>query len=290
MHDVLFIVNPAAGGGRAASLIPRLGILLGADVEIRRTQGPEHASQLATTAAEEGRAAVVGVGGDGTLQEIARGLLASDNPPVLGIIPAGAGNDLAKGLGIPSSLSDALHTIHNGKVVQLDVGRCGDRYFLNAASAGFDAEVAASVSRSRCLRQHRFVYAAIGALLLARHRNRDLELHLDGTPVARRALLVAVTNGRYYGGGMEICPAADPTDGYLDVCVAGDLSRVEALALLPRVYSGGHRGHAQVEFFRARHVSIEGPPDTPTQLDGEIGGPLPAEFEVVPHALRVLVP
>lgn len=285
----LYIVNPAAGGGRAARLAPRLGALLrglGAQAEVVVARGPGDLEDLAERGAREGYSPVVAVGGDGTVQGVANGLLRAPRPPPLGVVPAGRGNDLARTLRLPGDVEGATRLILGGATRRIDLGRCGGRFYLSAGGAGFDARVGRVVGRTGS--GGALAYALAVLAELRRYEPADLTLHLDGEALRRRSLLVAVANGRYYGGGMLIAPRARPDDGLLDVCIGGDLSRREVLALLPGIYYGRHVRHPKVEFRRARRVRIEGPPGTPVHLDGESASDLPAEFEVVPGALLVV--
>jgi YegS/Rv2252/BmrU family lipid kinase len=232
------------------------------------------------------------VGGDGTLHEIVNGLLRTPQPPELAAIPVGTGNDFAHCLGIPKSILEAVALACKGTCsLATDVGLCGDRYFLNVAGIGFDADVAMAVNRAPgVLRRLPYAFVLYTLRELVRNRRHPLDIYLDGRHVQRQSLLVAVANGRFYAGGMMIAPPASRSDGLLDVCIIGDVSRREVLRLLPSVFHGGHIKHPKVELHRARVVRIEGLPTTLAQLDGEVIGSAPLQFEVVPRALTIVVP
>jgi len=297
----LFVVNPTAGGGRAARLIDSIRQAVnshGGDVVCTQRRG--HAEDLARQAASEGFDAVVGVGGDGTLNEIANGLLAADTPVPLGAIPAGTGNDFVRSLGLPSDPLAALRVVWSGAEREIDLGQCGqrprhgysERVFLNAAGVGFDARVARTVQGFPKLLKVGTAPYVLGVLLeLLRKTVHPIQLELDDQHcVERRMLMVAVANGAFYGGGMKICPEASRDDGLLDVCAVGDMPRREVLRLLPKVFSGGHVGHPMVEFFRTRELKIACAAGSEIQLDGELVGRLPAVLRAAPRALRVLGP
>jgi diacylglycerol kinase (ATP) len=289
----LFIVNPVAGGGRPLRLLPKLRAFVrqrGVAAEFACTERPGHAVDLAKHAAEQGFAPVVGVGGDGTLHEIANGLLAASNSAPLAVVPSGAGNDFARCLGLLGSPDVALDVVWNGVEQVVDVAACNGRYFLNVGGVGFDARVARTATRVRRPLRIGFVPYLVGILTeLVRNTSDELVLHLDDRTMRRTCFMVAVANGRFYGGGMKICPGASRTDGLLDLCVVGDATRFEVLRLLPKVFSGGHAGHPKVEMLRARRVRLEGRSEVEVEVDGELVGLLPAQFEVMPSALRVLV-
>ncbi|HEV2122787.1 MAG TPA: diacylglycerol kinase family protein [Chloroflexota bacterium] len=292
----LFLVNPVAGGGRGRRVVPALRIALRArglsDDDIQMTQGPGHAMALAVEAAKSERGPVVGVGGDGTLQEIANGLMAVNNPPVLGVIPVGTGNDFARSLRIPAALDEAVAVALCGTSSSIDLGRCGERYFLNIGGAGFDAQVSRAVNTApQSLRVGALPFVLYTLRELINNRNREMTVWLDGGPaIRRRVFTVSVGNGPFSGGGMRICPDASREDGLLDVCIVGDVSRPEVVRLLPQVFSGAHVRHPKVEIHRAASIRVEGPPDASVHVDGEVIGTVPVEFGVTPAALRVVTP
>lgn len=286
-----FIVNPVAGRGRALrtwkvlekGLLDRLS-----DFRYAFTEGPGHATTLARDAVAQGYDACIGVGGDGTLHEILPGLVGSET--ALGCVPAGTGNDYARSVGIPrvsEAQPDWLTTANRTKI---DVPSINGKVFLNAAGVGFDAVVADTVNR-----QFRSLHGVAPYLLavfktLAQYRNAPLTITLDGyEPMTQKALLVAAGNMQYYGGGFRICPQADPTDGLLDFCIAGDVSRPQVLSILPRAFKGNHLTHPACQYLRASGAQIDGPP-LPIQADGQIIGTLPATFRIQPAALWILRP
>lgn len=294
----IFIVNPAAAGGRAARAEPLIREAFagrpGAQPEFAVTQRSGHAVELAAEAARGGYDPIVAVGGDGTVHEVANGLLGFGGAtPRLAVIPIGTGNDFARSVGIPTRFAEAIAVAVGGAGVPraIDAARCNGRYFIGVAGAGLDARVASAVNaapRRMKIGALPFVWYALREII--RKRSVELVMELDrGTVLHQRSLLVSVSNCRFSGGGMQLAPDAEPDDALLDVCIVGDASRVDLVRLLPRVFSGGHVGHPMVALHRARRVTISGPPDVLAQADGELIGGLPLEISVVPGALRVLV-
>lgn len=298
----LFIVNPAARGGRGSRAEARIEAAVASlDVRARvvRTKAPGGAESLAAEGLRDGFSPVVAVGGDGTVHEVVNGLLrarlskdplepAGWTPPQFGVIPTGSGNDFARAAGLPADIEGAVQLILEGPRRRIDAARCGDRAFVNAASVGFDAEVAAIVANASSLLRSSgpLLYPLALARALPRYTVRPMRIELDGSVLERRALLVAVANGPYYGGGFRICPEADPGDGWLDVLVLGDLTLLRAIRLLPRLRAGTHIGAAQVELFRARVAKISNM-SAPVQLDGEPAGTSPSEFRLMAGALSL---
>jgi diacylglycerol kinase (ATP) len=305
MSAPLVIVNPIAGNGRAYHLAPRLEAWLaarGRSARLVKTRERGHAEQLAAAAGRLGHDRIVIVGGDGTVNEVVNGVMADGRPqptgrPSIGLVPAGSGNDLVRDLELPLDPMVALAVALGEPERVIDVARADDmrgtvRHFVAAGGVGFDAQVAHVMFGHRLPWQRgRAGYFLSTFVELMRFRNRRLELTRgsgDGEVRTNHvSLLVAFANGPYLGGGMQICPGADLADGMLDLCIAGDLTRMEALRLLPGIYRGAHVGHPKVDFVRAASIRFDGEGDTPVHLDGEPFGTIPLEIEVVPSALRV---
>ncbi len=256
------------------------------------TRGPGHAIEIAREAARAGYSPIVGIGGDGLLNEITNGLLRSATSAAMGAVAAGSGNDFARSMGLPTDPRVALAVACSSSAERtIDVLACGDRFGLNAAGVGFDARVAHAAARVPRVARIGWVPYVAGILREVGRGGWDrVRLDLDGQVVEREVLLVAVANCRYYGGGIPVCPTASAFDGVLDLCVIGRVSRREILGLLPRVYRGTHTRHPSVEFFRARKVRIEGLAEPDVQIDGELLRQAPVTVTCVPAALRVKVP
>lgn len=284
-----FIVNPAAGQGRADRIWKTLEPTLQArhlDYGYALTTAPLEATDMTRDVAEAGYDVVVGVGGDGTLQEIAAGLPAK---AMLGMIPAGTGNDFSHNLDIPKDPAQALDLLLQSKPLRVDRCRVNGHPFLNVAGVGFDAKVAKQVKENPTRGKGTLPYLVAVFRQMAVHRNTPVTIYLDGEPMDATVLFVAVGNGAYLGGGMHICPQARLDDGLLDVCIAGDLGRIESLVNLAKIFRGTHIHHPKVTYLRARHVRIEGD-DLLYQADGEPLGYAPVEFEIEPGSLTVLAP
>lgn len=285
----LFVVNPAAGNGRAAAVMERARSAFLGPAEIAYTNGPGDAERLAQQGAAEGFAPVIAVGGDGTIQEVVNGLMRSPSPPPLGIVAAGGGNDAVRTLKLPRDPRDAVRLAWSEQAGAIDLGMCNDRYFLNVAGVGLDTQVAVAVNASHGrLSRSKAGYVVQALRELRRYQNPSFSIRLDDSDaIETKGILIAVANLRFFAGGMKVAPEADPDDGLLDVCIGGDLSRLEALALFPAIFAGRHGRHRKVTFHRVRSVTIESPDPLDVQLDGEILETLPATFRIVPKALRI---
>lgn len=296
-------MNPTAGNGRVRRRWPgiqrRLAAALGYEPEVWFTEGPGHAVELARAAAGGSYSWLAACGGDGTVHEVVNGLCRArfddgmgEQVPALLVVPAGTGNDFARSQGLPITVDESLNLLAQGALQPrwIDAGHVAGRYFVNVGGVGFDAEVAAEVNRigKRLPGAATYIWALLKKLVT--YRNEGVVVEIGEQRLQQKILLLAVGIGRYYGGGMMILPEADPADGLLDACLGGDLSRLATLALLPRIFSGGHRGHPQVTFFRAERVRIDGPRRLHVHADGEVVGRLPVEFRCVPGAVRLLSP
>jgi diacylglycerol kinase (ATP) len=235
----------------------------------------------------------VAVGGDGTVQEAVNGLVSAGSGE-LGILPVGSGNDLARSLGLPRDPAHAW-TVAIGRATRsLDVARAanGDgrnRWFASAGGIGFDAQVAGAMAVRRGWQAGRAGYLLTALSELRRYENRRARLTVDDVEIDDRVLLVAFANGEFYGGGMRIAPGARTDDGLLDLCVAGDISTLTALRLIPSLYRGTHVRHPNVRMLTGSRLSFEGDAGTLVHLDGEPFGSLPLTVVVEPGRLRVAV-
>jgi len=297
------IVNPVAANGAVGKNWPHMCDFLqaeGASFDVVLTERPGHATQLARQALDDGYRTIVAVGGDGTVNEVLNGLVvngAVDPEVTLGIIPWGTGADFARSLGIPRHYMEAgrkllrLETrpVDLGRITCLRQGREVERYFINVAGLGFDGEVAELANRSPKVLGGTITYLACLFASLVTYRNKNVEFSFDGQHARGRVNSVVVGNGRYFGGGMFIAPDASLDDGLFYVVILGNLNKLEVVMNVPRVYKGTHLTHPKVSHFSAKEVHVEARQRMFLQAEGELIGEAPATFQIIPHALRVLV-
>jgi YegS/Rv2252/BmrU family lipid kinase len=301
----MVIVNPRSGRGLDeaawAKLVAPLNEGLG-EFDSAFTSGPRDAIRLAREAAADGRSLVVAFGGDGTVSEVAEGILQAGAGATtqIGLIPRGTGGDFRRSLEAPADLLSAARHIRQAPARVVDAGRVhftahdgtpATRHFINVASFGFSSAVAskANASSKRFGGKAAFLSATVRSLLT--YDNTDVWLTVDGgEPQRRRVLLAAIGNGRFFGGGMKICPEAKLDSGALDLVLVGDFSRMDVLTKVRRLYDGSHLSLEEVRNLPVRTLvaaPVEAEAAIPIELDGETPGRLPATFEVVPGALRV---
>jgi YegS/Rv2252/BmrU family lipid kinase len=273
------ILNPWADRGRALRLKEPICTwarpLGGIEVEVTRAAG--HAQRLARQASDEGYDVIAAAGGDGTVHEVANGLLAAGaaQPPALGIIPIGSGNDYAYGLGLAGSPQIALQRLYTGKPRRVDVASLEDdhgrsRYVCNGVGIGFDAAVAIeSLKITRIYGFPMYVLAALRTILF-RYQSPQFQLRFDEERVAQRALLLAVGVGPRVGGGFRLTPEATFDDAMIDSCLVNPVSRLTMLVMLLRVMRGSHVTSRHVTMRRGHTLELASSQPLPIHIDGEI--------------------
>ena len=309
-RSVCLIVNPRAGGGRAARLLPRVEAGLRGDglrLRVERTRSLDHARELARDAAGRGEVAAA-MGGDGLLGAVA-GVL-RDGAGTLGVVPGGRGNDFARKLGVGTDVAVACRVLAHGRERMVDVAeavgasdgapRRGEpasdgapagagRTILGIASAGLDSDVQDIANATR-LPLGRLVYAYATLRALAVWRPAAWHVTVDGTAHDFRGYSVAVANSGVFGGGMRLVPQAALDDGLLDVVLTRERSRAGLLVNLPRVFRGTQVGDPALVFLRGREIAFAADRPFVAYADGEPVASLPVTVRVAHRALRVLVP
>ncbi|MBI4295673.1 MAG: diacylglycerol kinase family lipid kinase [Chloroflexi bacterium] len=296
------IVNPVAGSGKTARNWPEVMAALrhtALEFDYEITAAPGQATEIAKTAARQGYALVVSVGGDGTVNEVANGLFQAGclDQVALGIVSMGTGGDYIRTIGIPRDFRLACKCFVSPRRVTVDLGiveftnggRVMSRIFLNSAGVGLDAELTRATGRRMKHLGTKLSYLSGLLGTLFSYHNRDLWLTIDGEKEPRKVCTVLMSNGKYGGGGMLAAPDADPGDGFFDVMVVGDMSKLDLLRTLPRVYRGTHLSHPKVTIKRAREVEIHPIQPVAVQADGELLGEAPAGFKIMHRALQVVV-
>ena len=296
------IVNPAAGAYSTRRKWPRISRLLkyvGLSFDYEYTEGVGHATELARVAARDGYRYIVAVGGDGTVNEVANGILHSTNPAKtsLGVVSTGTGSDFARSAGIPRDYTSACSFLVSSRRRLIDVGvvefkRGGQalrRFFINVAGVGFDAAAVEATEKLPKYFGGTIPYLAGLFRSLFSYRNKAVVLSVGNKVEAKRILSVVVANGGYVGGGMHIAPKAELSDNLLDVLIIGDIGKFELLKALPTVYKGTHINNPKVSMEQVTHITIESSERLLVHADGELLGECPASFWLMPAALSIMV-
>jgi YegS/Rv2252/BmrU family lipid kinase len=282
-------VNPAARGGRAAEDIALAAFrAIGAEPEVQRTTASGDAARLVAAAATN--ATVYVLGGDGTVMEVASASVGTGR--IVGILPGGTGNQLARHLGIPLHIGRAVRALQRSVVRTLDLGRLADgRHFAITAGMGMDAAMIAGASKlaKRWLGVGSYVLSGAGPVLAA--TPFPVRIVADGKLFEREAGLAMIANiGSVMGGRLAFGPGIVPDDGFLDVCVFSPRSVADGLGLALRLLRHDFRDDSRLFFVRAKEVRIEAPEGVPAQADGELIGGSTLEARVVAGGATFLAP
>jgi YegS/Rv2252/BmrU family lipid kinase len=300
-EKVVFLVNPASAGGSTGRRWPEIAhraATLGLAGDALISEEPGQLASLAAEAVRGGADLLVVVGGDGSVNEVVNGV-AEEGGFELAVIPRGTGWDFVRTYGIPRDLDAAIDIALNGAVREIDLGLVsfrtwagadGRAYFANVASAGISGAIAQRANQASKALGGKISYYWSTLAVFVRWQTSEIRVSLDDELRAGKMIDVVVANGRYLGGGMMMCPEAEPDDGDFDVLLIGDVTKRDLLFVLPKTYRGKHLPHPRLEMLRGRVITIEADEPLPIELDGEQPGTTPARFEVVPHALRLRVP
>ena len=308
------IVNPSSAGGSTGEAWPQIASDLRSQFGAFKavfTKKRGDAAALAGEAARKGAKFIIACGGDGTVSEVANGILSAGKDVELGILPSGTGGDFRRTLEIPSQSRAAARLLRTGRTVRIDVGRVSFvdhngaeamRYVLGVASCGMSTKVIERVkagapewlpANTPKWLGGRISFGA--SLLQTAMRSTPTRLVVQLDDAHERQIVVSnlcIANARYFGGGMKIAPDAKLTDGKFDVVGVGDLSALKIFTSAPRVYLGSHLSMPEVSHALARKVMVrtaDRDTEVPLEIDGELPGKLPATFQIIPEAIRVRV-
>lgn len=297
------IVNPHAGRGRVREQLAELRRALdehGIDHQVVETEGPGHATTLTRQTLDAGWRYVAAVGGDGTVHEVLNGWFDGDKPvaeqAVLGVAAAGSGSDFARTFGLPRRPDLLVRHLASSHTTAVDVGRMRyrdtdgaetTRLFANVAEVGWGAEVVRRASRSpRWLGRARYLAAAYGAIAATRRPQTTVEL--AHTTLERPLVNLVVANGQFFGGGMKVAPRAVPNDDRFNVQLFWG-GRSQVFVLSTRIFRGDHLPHPNIAEHQSATVAVESVEPLAVEADGEYLGTTPANFSLLPQALRLKV-
>jgi len=302
---VTAIINPASRVGQTSTRVSEIASALagsGIDAEILLSERPLHALEMARGASAEGHT-ILAVGGDGTVNEVVRGILESGTNTALGILPLGTGNDFARMIGMSEDLPTAVRQLRASQRIKVDIGRVqwkdqGEEFstqFVNAMGIGFDAYAASLAPR---FKRYPLQLGYLAAILVALHSWKDRQVtvsDLDPTSSHRfsgELFFITVGNARDSGGGYTINPKASIVDGLLDVCLVRSLHKLRALRMLPSARTGSHLEYDEVQYWHSTGIRIDSERGLPIHTDGEIQSLNATDvvIKVDSGALNVIVP
>lgn len=315
MNKPLVIVNPQSAAGATRSAWPKIASELARNIggfDCKFTTRAGEATEIAAEAARRSVEFIIACGGDGTISEVASGILGSGKDAELGILPSGTGGDFRKTLDVPANERAAARIFRTGRTRRIDVGRvtftsdAGElqsRYFLGVASFGMSADVISRVKEGGPewlpSQAPKWISGRVSfgvAMMQSAIKTEPTKVFVqldDGHEQLMTVANFCVANAKYFGGGMKIAPDAKLADGKFDVVSVGDLGAARILANAPRLYTGTHLGmrevgHALAEKVIARASQLD--KQIAIEVDGELPGYLPATFQIIPRALRVRCP
>lgn len=290
--QALLIVNPTAGRGRGAADASAALASVGIDFDLAVTAHRGNATELAAQAKLDGRTLVIAAGGDGTVHEVANGIVGDGQSPQLGLLPLGSGCDYVRTFGVPSDLREAAQIIASGQTRTVDVGEVTvttdhgqlTRKFVNIAEVGFGSVVA-----ERAATLPRALGSAVYFFAFWNKLPGYVRCPMTVNDVRWPGVMnVVVATGQVFGGGMRIAPEADPSDGLFDVQVHHG-TKLDYVRGIPKVYRGTHLPHPRIEELRTASLKVNSQPEAVVEADGEVLGRTPAEFRVIPGGLTLRV-
>lgn len=285
---LLFIVNPVAGKGLAIRSITRIKDYCADNLhecEIIQTKYSGHGTEIAKKSHNAAYDAIIAVGGDGTVREVASALIGSTTP--LGILPLGTGNDLARTFNLPHDLNQAMSVIVKNSPVAVDVGCSENFFFLNVASVGLDAEIVKFIAKIKRFLPRKAAYYISAMIKFATYRAKSVVLEIDNQVVKSKVLFIAVANGTFYGGGMKVNPKGSINDGYLDVILVRPVPRYKIPFLMAQFFKGEHLNLPYVTQYRCKSIKISSTESLLVNGDGDIIATTPVDFSVQSNLIHV---
>lgn len=289
----VFIVNPIAGNNFGGTMVPEIEEMIRKhkiDGEVVLTERPGHATEISASYTEKGTRFIIAVGGDGTMNEVARPLIGNKDV-VAGIIPAGTGNDYSQIAGFPNRFQEKDWDIFFRKnVIAQDVGTVNGSIFLNGMGLGFDAEVAAQnyteVGKVRKGGADKYIWHIVKTLLF--FRERKMIVISNGECHETECFMNTISIGRRFAGSFFLTPKAIANDGLLDVCSIKRLNLFQRFKLLLKVPKGEHITDKRVNYFQTPSIDLEFLREVPYHVDGELNFARTFNVRLIPEGLNII--
>lgn len=291
MNKYCFVLNPTAGKGQGSKYRDKIEGYekkYKGEYKIVETEYPGHGEIISRNACREGFTHIISVGGDGTLFEVVNGVVGKSVS--VGLIPCGTGNDFSRTIGLSQKFKEQMDVIHGGKIQYMDLGKANDRYFINVFSFGIDALITRETQKIKRYLPGTFAYVAATIKILMTYRPVKIHMEFDECVFDGKVMLVAIGNGKYYGGGMKITPGAGVDSGDFQICIVKALKRVEFLKLFPMVFSGKHVNREEVKIFRAKKILVKSSEKVLLNADGDIIGECPVKIDLLTQSIKIIVP
>lgn len=290
MRKILLIANPKAGNNRALDVAKKaIQFFQQKDIscQLEETSATQNAQKVAEQRLTDEHTDLVVIGGDGTINEAVNGM--DSHQATLSILSGGTGNDFIKNIDIGRNLEEQLNTVLNGQTLEIDLGLCNGRKFLNGVGIGFDGQIVRDMlHRKTWLTGHAAYYYHV-LRILASYKERSFDFLLDGTESKKDLILMTIGNGTTFGGGFKLTPDAKLDDGYLDICLIGPISAARRFLNVPRLSNGTHLKLKEIEAVRMKTLKVEENTLLEGHIDGEYLGKPPFSISLLPKALKVRV-
>lgn len=285
------VANPVAGRGRVGKLLPQIRQLFdqhNLKYEIALTEAPGHGTALAKEAADKGWDNVIAIGGDGTMNEVLNGIMGT--PASMGFVPLGTGNDLARSLGIPLDMKEAVTILAQGRTTAMDIGKDRDGYFGIILGLGFPSDVMHHVNTTKNIFRGSLAITASIIQVVNKLQPYPVHIELDDGKLDTTVMGIFILNTRFTGGGLQIAPDAKYDDGILDVVIMHQMSKLDFLSTLPKAYQGKHLSNPRCELFQTKTIKVTTAEPMRKLFDGNVFGSSPVDAQVMPEALKIWVP
>ena len=295
MHKAKIIFNPSSGRQLMQRRIDYLINLLVNDgyiVQKFDTQKKDDAMLETMKSCEEGWDFIIACGGDGTVNEVAKGIAKSERKIPVAILSAGTVNDFANHVGLPKNMDRFFQMIKDEKIIDVDLGKVNEQYFVNVAASGFLTSVGYQVQPEAKAIFGRMAYYIEGAMEIPKQSFHPMRVRFESEEYNKEEdiHLFLISNSASIGGFKRLAPDASISDGYLDVVIIKKSDVQDLAQIFISIFRGEHINHPNVSYFKSKRVVVESEEKTPIDVDGEYGGTLPAIFEVVPAGFKIFVP
>ncbi|KAB3530351.1 YegS/Rv2252/BmrU family lipid kinase [Alkaliphilus pronyensis] len=292
---IKIIYNPNSGRKLLLKTVPKLLDILvneyNMDVDMEGTKGKHHATEIAIKSGQQGYHVIIAAGGDGTINEVINGMV-NNSDSKLAIYPAGTVNDFATHLNVPRQLMRFAEMIHLNHTVYTDVGKAGDRYFLNVAAGGLLTDVAYRVSSDAKTVLGKFAYYLEGIREFPKQIFKPIRVKLQiGNVIEEKEILFyIIANSKQVGGFKNIASEAKIDDGLLDLIVIENTNLIDVASLFFLIIKGNHINHPSIKYMQVKEFTIESDSEVAVDIDGEMGGRLPMTFKVIKSAIPIIIP
>lgn len=295
-RKIIFIINPVAGKGKTIEILPKLKELLEyykseVNAEIKISSRIGEISNITSEYYALGYREFVAVGGDGSLSELINGLkFPTDEPVKIGIIPLGTGNDFIKNISEDVEVDKVLNSIFRNQTKIIDIGKVNNHYFINVCSFGIDGPIIQDTEKFKKLMPGKSAYLFSTLKAGMTFKPSKVKVSTSNESYEGFMILIAIGNGKYFGGGMKICPDACLSDGLFDVCLVKDVRKGKFMRNISKVYSGRLGEIKEVKYIRSDEILIQVIDEEYwVNVDGNLVGKTPVSIKIIKNAISVFV-